>query len=109
MSFQPSSAFAYIGHDDPHVVSIVEAGDTVSYLFAPFSSPSATPVGSRVVMSEPEAWRERMPTLPEDLSEYARIHTGPGSWSAESFEQVRGPELPTPQAPYVTLGDTGSS
>lgn len=26
--------------------------------------------------------RERLPTLPFDLSEYARIHTGPASWSA---------------------------
>jgi hypothetical protein len=25
--------------------------------------------------------RDRLPTLPEDLSEYAWIHTGPPSWS----------------------------
>lgn len=27
--------------------------------------------------------RDRMPTIPYDLSEYARLHTGPSSWSAE--------------------------
>jgi len=27
--------------------------------------------------------RERMPTSPYDLSEFARLHTGPSSWSAE--------------------------
>jgi hypothetical protein len=30
--------------------------------------------------------RDRMPTLPEDLSEYAWIHTGPESWSNMSAE-----------------------
>lgn len=28
------------------------------------------------------AFRDRMQTLPHDLSEYARVQTGPGSWSA---------------------------
>ena len=56
-------------------------------------------------MKDHEAMREQMPTLPEDLSEYARIHTGPGSWSTEGFEQAPGAELPTPKAPYVTLHD----
>jgi hypothetical protein len=28
------------------------------------------------------AFRDRMPTLPHDLSEYARVQTGPASWSA---------------------------
>ena len=27
--------------------------------------------------------RDRMPTIPYDLSEYAWLHTGPASWSAE--------------------------
>jgi hypothetical protein len=27
--------------------------------------------------------RDRLPTLPEDLSEYAWLHTGPESWSAQ--------------------------
>lgn len=27
--------------------------------------------------------RDRMPTIPYDLSEYAWLHTGPSSWSAE--------------------------
>jgi len=51
--------------------------------------------------------REKMPTVPEDLSEYARIHTGPGSWSAETnFEQVpHGAEVETPLAPFVELRD----
>ncbi len=50
--------------------------------------------------------RERMPTIPEDLSEYARIHTGPGSWSETSFELTcssAGPDVPTPRPPYVQL------
>jgi len=50
-----------------------------------------------------------MPTLPEDLSEYARVHTGPGSWSADTnFESVPPPSLPetaTPQPPFVALRD----
>ena len=51
--------------------------------------------------------REKMPTVPEDLSEYARIHTGPGSWSAETnFEQVPlEAEVATPIAPFVELRD----
>lgn len=50
--------------------------------------------------------REKMPTIPEDLSEYARIHTGPGSWSAETnFESVPPPELVTPQPPFVDLDE----
>ena len=51
--------------------------------------------------------REKMPTLPEDLSEYARVHTGPGSWSAETnFEQAHhetANEMVTPQAPFVDV------
>jgi hypothetical protein len=51
--------------------------------------------------------REKMPTIPEDLGEYARIHTGPDSWSAETnFECVpEERELATPQPPYVALRD----
>lgn len=53
-----------------------------------------------------EPMREKMITLPEDLTEYARIHTGPGSWSAENFEQSRkAPEFSTPRAPFVELND----
>lgn len=49
--------------------------------------------------------RERLPTIPEDLGEYARIHTGPGSWSAETNFEPRGQtaEHRTPEAPYVRL------
>ncbi len=51
--------------------------------------------------------RDRMPTIPEDLSEYARIHTGPGSWSADTnFEYARAsaaPDTATPHAPFVRL------
>lgn len=51
--------------------------------------------------------RDRMPTIPEDLSEYARVHTGPGSWSADTnFEYARESEAPdfaTPRAPFVRL------
>lgn len=49
--------------------------------------------------------RETLPTIPEDLGEYARIHTGPESWSAgTNFEIGRdAPEPPTPAAPYVRL------
>ena len=51
--------------------------------------------------------REKMPTIPEDLSEYARVHTGPGSWSAETnFEAIPDEtEMPTPQAPFVDVRD----
>jgi hypothetical protein len=50
--------------------------------------------------------RDTMPTIPEDLSEYARIHTGPGSWSAETtFEKVGEPDHVTPRAPFVLLRD----
>lgn len=50
--------------------------------------------------------RKEMATLPEDLSEYARIHTGPGSWSADSFEESpQAPEFRTPRAPFVSLND----
>ena len=31
--------------------------------------------------------RPELPTLPYDLSEYARIHTGPSSWSAMTDEE----------------------
>ena len=50
--------------------------------------------------------REKMITLPEDLTEYARIHTGPGSWSAENFEaspEPKAPEFRTPRAPFVSV------
>jgi hypothetical protein len=52
----------------------------------------------------PNVMRDRMPTIPEDLSEYARIHTGPGSWSETNFERsnVRA-DFPTPRPPYVQL------
>ncbi|MBX3188528.1 MAG: hypothetical protein KF819_16045 [Labilithrix sp.] len=33
-------------------------------------------------MLDTEAFRDRMATLPHDLSEYARVQTGPASWSA---------------------------
>ncbi|HEY1956974.1 MAG TPA: hypothetical protein VGH28_15250 [Polyangiaceae bacterium] len=53
-----------------------------------------------------EPMRKEMATLPEDLSEYARIHTGPGSWSADSFEESpQAPEFRTPRAPFVSLND----
>lgn len=32
--------------------------------------------------AEVYAVRDRLPTLPHDLSEYARVQTGPASWSA---------------------------
>lgn len=49
--------------------------------------------------------RERMPTIPEDLGEYARIHTGPGSWSETAFEfaPTSSPDIPTPRPPFVEL------
>jgi hypothetical protein len=50
--------------------------------------------------------RDKMPTIPEDLTEYARINTGPGSWSADTdFVSVPSsqPDLKTPRAPYVQL------
>lgn len=51
--------------------------------------------------------REQMPTLPEDLSEYARVHTGPGSWSADThFESIpppRASDTATPHPPFVAL------
>ena len=49
--------------------------------------------------------REKLPTIPEDLGEYARIHTGPNSWSAETnFARAsEAPEHATPEAPYVSL------
>ena len=51
-----------------------------------------------------EPMRDKMTTIPEDLSEYARVHTGPGSWSAQSFEQSpQTPEFRTPHAPFVSL------
>jgi hypothetical protein len=54
--------------------------------------------------------RDKMPTIPEDLSEFARVHTGPDSWSAETnFESVPpppgDPEMATPQPPFVALRD----
>jgi hypothetical protein len=32
---------------------------------------------------EPPPFRDRLPTIPHDLSEYALAETGPSSWSAE--------------------------
>jgi hypothetical protein len=32
--------------------------------------------------------RDRLPTLPEDLSEYAWIHTGPPSWTGEAAPEL---------------------
>ena len=58
------------------------------------------------------AYRDTLPTIPEDLSEFARIHTGPGSWSAESFESPvsgSGPDVPTPSVPAVSWTDTRRS
>ena len=40
--------------------------------------------------------RDRLPTLPEDLSEYAWIHTGPPSWSDD------------PPSGYDVVADTAS-
>ena len=56
-------------------------------------------------MERKHAVRDKMVTIPEDLTEYARIHTGPGSWSAESFEALpnKAPEFATPRAPFVSL------
>lgn len=34
-------------------------------------------------MLDSEAFRDRLPTSPHDLSEYARDQTGPSSWSAD--------------------------
>jgi hypothetical protein len=57
-----------------------------------------------------ERMRDKMTTIPEDLSEYARVHTGPGSWSAENFEaSPNPPDLRTPRAPYVSLQMDGGS
>lgn len=49
--------------------------------------------------------REKLPTVPEDLGEYARVHTGPGSWSAETIfaRASEAAEHVTPAAPYVSL------
>jgi hypothetical protein len=53
-----------------------------------------------------EPMRDKMTTIPEDLTEYARVHTGPGSWSAENFEaSPQAPEFATPCAPFVDLTD----
>jgi hypothetical protein len=61
-------------------------------------------------MERIQPFRDKMATIPEDLTEYARVHTGPGSWSAENFEaSPKAPELGTPRAPYVSLRlDEGS-
>ncbi len=37
--------------------------------------------------------RHRCPTSPYDLSEYARLHTGPASWSAREDEDLQPPEV----------------
>jgi hypothetical protein len=34
------------------------------------------------------AYRDRLPTLPHDLSEYARTETGPSSWSAHPHAEA---------------------
>lgn len=56
--------------------------------------------------------RDRLPTLPEDLSEYAWIHTGPPSWSQEpvaealeSFEAVEAFEASEPGDEPSVLDD----
>jgi hypothetical protein len=57
-------------------------------------------------MDRKQAMRDKMVTIPEDLTEYARIHTGPGSWSASNFEaSSKVPEFETPRAPFVDLSD----
>ncbi len=65
-------------------------------------------VGPRYHRAMLDRIREKLPTIPEDLGEYARIHTGPGSWSADTnFEpcpdELGRPEHATPRAPYVRL------
>lgn len=49
--------------------------------------------------------RETLPTVPEDLGEYARVHTGPGSWSADTIFACANERADhvTPAAPYVIL------
>lgn len=49
--------------------------------------------------------REKLPTIPEDLGEYARVHTGPGSWSADTnFARASDAvDHATPAPPYVRL------
>jgi hypothetical protein len=47
------------------------------------------PDASEVAFAPPPM-RDRLPTLPCDLSEYARIHTGPASWSAETGQLLEG-------------------
>jgi hypothetical protein len=41
------------------------------------------------VSGPPPAARDKLPTLPCDLSEYARAHTGPYSWSAYCEDNPR--------------------
>jgi hypothetical protein len=37
--------------------------------------------------------RDRFPTSPYDLSEYARLHTGPTSWSARDDDELDAPNV----------------
>ena len=41
------------------------------------------PEGAESAAAKLPPARDRMPTMPYDLSEFARLHTGPSSWSAE--------------------------
>ncbi len=43
----------------------------------------ARPEGAESGASALPPVRDRMPTIPYDLTEYAWLHTGPASWSAE--------------------------
>jgi hypothetical protein len=54
-----------------------------------------TPLDANARQSDVARPRDRMPTLPYDLEEYAWLHTGPKSWSADEGA----PE------PEVDLGD----
>ena len=42
---------------------------------------------------EPPPPRDRLPTLPEDMSEYAWLNTGPKSWSDDSVQELDADEL----------------
>lgn len=40
------------------------------------------------MLASPTTFRQRMPTVPHDLSEYASEQTGPASWSAHPDAEV---------------------
>jgi len=46
-------------------------------------------LGSKEFTAGGGAARDKLPTVPCDLSEYARRETGPQSWSAASEEDLR--------------------